>query len=307
MIGAEVTFIGVDWGTSSLRAYLLDDAGTLLDQRSGRDGISKSPGEWKQTLLRYIGPWVEAGAREVVLSGMITSRQGWVETPYATLPADAARIAEGMIHRTEAGLDLWFAPGLALVDDGRTLDVIRGEETQILGHVSDHDAGAKLIILPGSHSKWALVDGGTVTWFSTFLTGELFNAIAEHTLLRATLTDEPSAEAFGQGVALGSSQKPGDGGLLHKLFSLRVRALAEPGGVVSRDLLAGLIFGTEIQEAIQQLATLPPALVIGNSALARQYLAALRIIGVEAHMGDEDAAAAGLFKLFQDRKVPNGL
>ncbi|EYT56597.1 2-dehydro-3-deoxygalactonokinase [Leucobacter sp. UCD-THU] len=302
-----MSFVGVDWGTSSLRAYLIDDTGAILDQRSGRDGISKTSGQWEQTLLRYIGDWVDTGVHDVVLSGMITSRQGWVETPYVSLPADAMRIAEEMVHRRVAGLDLWFAPGLAFERDASTVDVIRGEETQILGQLAEDSSGTSLIILPGSHSKWVLIDGGTVTWFSTFLTGELFNAIAEHTLLRTTLSDKSSKKAFVEGVTLGSASETGEGGILHKLFSLRVRALDNPNGAVSKDLLAGLILGTEIREATQQLARLPSAYVIGNSVLARQYITAMETSGLAVELGNEDAAAAGLFKLFQDRKVPSGL
>lgn len=302
-----MTFIGVDWGTSSLRAYLIDESGSVLDHRSGRDGISKTPGNWEQTLRRYIGEWVEAGTREVILSGMITSRQGWVETPYVTVPADATRVADAMVHKHVGELDLWFAPGLNLTREGHTLDVIRGEETQILGEVGGRADGIKLVILPGSHSKWVLVEDGIVTWFSTFLTGELFNAIAEHTLLRTTLSDEPSAQAFAEGVTLGSASEEGVGGLLHKLFSLRVRALDAPGGVVSNDLLAGVILGTEIQEATGQLTASPPVHVIGTSTLARRYVAALQSKGFAVTIGDENAAATGLFALFQDRKVPSGL
>jgi len=300
--------VGVDWGTSSLRAYLIEEDGQVLEQSSGPDGIANCGGDYEQTLLRHIGPWVaQSGITNIVMSGMITSKHGWVETPYLPVPVDQQALVDALVHRrTTQGLDLWFAPGIRFDRDQRTVDVIRGEETQVLARLASVP-DEELVVLPGSHSKWILIQGGEITWFSTFLTGELFAAVAGHTLLRTTLvTGAPSQAALCEGAALGWSEDLG--GLLHKLFTLRVRGLFEPDGGVSRDLLSGLVLGTEIREATAQLALpLPPVTVIGNQALAQQYLLALQVAGIEGRIGSESAAAEGLHQLFKQRYAGHGL
>lgn len=295
-----MTFVGVDWGTTSLRAYLLDEGGRILAQRQGSDGIKNCRGEYHETLLRYIQPWLGTDVRHVVLSGMITSRHGWVETPYLLAPASGKAMAESLVHRhTADGLDLWFAPGLRLEHDHNTIDVMRGEETQVLGCLTAGAPDVQLVILPGSHSKWILVESGEISWFSTFLTGELFAAVAKHTIVGATLLPEaPSEVALLEGVQLGLSDDQALGGLLHKLFSLRVLGLFDPRGGVPRDLLTGLVLGTEIREALAQVnVPLPVATVIGHPALAEQYVTALRAAGLQAVTGPDDAAAVGLHQL----------
>lgn len=297
-----MNFVGVDWGTTSLRAYLLDETGRVLEQREGSDGIANCRGRYDETLLRYIGSWLDSGVRHVVLSGMITSRHGWVETPYLLVPAGGKAVTEALVHRRMSdGLDLWFAPGLRLEQDHRTVDVMRGEETQVLGCLADGAPNPELIILPGSHSKWIFIESGEIAWFSTFVTGELFSAVAQHTILGTTLLHNPCSDAaLLEGVELGFSTDQALGGLLHKLFTLRVRGLFDPSGGVSPDLLTGLILGAEIREAATRVQMpLPQATVIGHPALARQYCAALRAAGLKAVTGPDDAAAVGLHQLIK--------
>lgn len=305
----EGRFVGVDWGTSSLRAYLIDKNGQIVEQTGGAHGIANCNGDFEETLMRYVGQWVrDWGIRDIVMSGMITSKHGWVETPYLPIPVSRQTLVDALAHRqTAEGLDLWFAPGLRLDQDSQTVDVIRGEETQVLACMADGPE-QQLIVLPGSHSKWILVRGGQIAWFSTFLTGELFAAIAEHTLLRTTLLQSPSEAQLREGIALGWSDSRLLGGLLHKLFTLRVRGLFAPEGGVSRDLLTGLVLGTEIKEATAQLGSpLPPVTVIGRTELARHYILALEVAGIEGRLGPENAAAEGLHQLFSSRYVGKGL
>ena len=114
---------------------------------------------------------------------MITSRQGWVEVPYCPCPAGSDEIARALWrHETGAGRTIHFVPGLSIVGADGVPDVIRGEETQIVGEVGDAPGG-RLLVLPGTHSKWARSEDGRVVWFATFMTGELFGVLKEHSIL----------------------------------------------------------------------------------------------------------------------------
>lgn len=307
--------IGVDWGTTMLRAYLLDELGGVVEHREAADGIMAGTRDFHGTLLRSIGPWLEAGRRDVVLCGMVTSRHGWIETPYVLAPTSRNALAASLVeHRTPEGLRLWFGPGVRLGDDRHTVDVMRGEETQVLGTVEERAGDASLVVLPGSHSKWILVEDGQISWFATFMTGEVFAALRRHTILRESLrsTDADGAadpvageDALSRGVRLALSAGPG-GGLLHQLFRIRVESLFADSDRLEDDYLSGLLLGTEIIEAQARLPerhAARPVEVIGDPALAAQYLRALDEAGIEARRGRSHAAATGMFRLARARGV----
>jgi 2-dehydro-3-deoxygalactonokinase len=300
--------IGLDWGTSSFRAYRLDGAGAVLESRSAPSGILKVPeGGFEAVLEREIGPWL-AGRPDlpVIASGMITSRQGWVEVPYCRCPAGSAEIAGALLrHRSAAGRTIHFVPGLSIVGADGVPDVIRGEETQIIGATIGGALGAgsgaaaarRLLVLPGTHSKWALVEDGRVVWFATLMTGELFAVLSEHSILGRLMAGSDHDEAaFRRGLAYARGSA---GGLLRRLFSARTLALfgeLPERGVAS--YLSGLLIGTELREALGCLAE-PAAgqeiTVVGVADLCGRYLAAIEDAGLRARRAADDAGARGLF------------
>ena len=298
--------IGLDWGTTSFRAYRLDRQGAVLEAKSAAAGILKIPGgDFEAALEREIGPWLaDAPGVPVIAAGMITSRQGWVEVPYCSCPAGSAEIAGALLrHETGAGRTIHFVPGLSIVGADGVPDVIRGEETQIIGAVGGAvggevgDApGRRLLVLPGTHSKWALVEHGRLVWFATFMTGELFAVLREHSILGRLMAgaDDDDA-AYGRGLAYAR----GSGGLLRRLFSARTLCLfgeLPERGVAS--YLSGLLVGTELREALECLgpsATDEEITVIGGAELCGRYLAAIEAAGLRGRRAAEDAGARGLF------------
>jgi 2-dehydro-3-deoxygalactonokinase len=303
--------IGLDWGTTSFRAYRLDGTGAVLEAKSAPAGILRVPeGGFEAVLEREVGPWLaDAPGLPVIASGMITSRQGWVEVPYRACPAGSAEIAGALLrHETGAGRIVHFVPGLSIVGVDGVPDVMRGEETQIIGAVGGsvggavggaggHDAGRRLLVLPGTHSKWALVEGGRLVWFATFMTGELFAVLKEHSILARLMAGDADDEAaFRRG--LGYAQASG-GGLLKRLFSARTLGLfgeLPASGVAS--YLSGLLIGTELREALDCLEQ-PPGdqqiTVVGSSELSGRYLAAIEHAGWRGRPAAEHAGARGLF------------
>jgi 2-dehydro-3-deoxygalactonokinase len=297
--------IAIDWGSSSFRAYLMAPNSTVLDEVASGDGIgSVAVGAYPATLKRLIGRWLVAHpSLPVVASGMVGSRHGWREAAYVKCPAGPREIAAQLTPVEADGRRVHLAAGLSYVDEAGQPDVMRGEETEIFGIA---DAGARLIVLPGSHSKWAKVDGDRVVAFKTFVTGELFAALRDHTVAGAFARAAPPkspGEAFELGVRSGAAAGACEGksGLLGLMFG--ARSLPLMGALPDEDAgeyLSGLLIGAEIGEARRLFPGEAPH-IAGAEALVARYLAAFQALDVSARPAPTRAAARGLFRIARDR------
>ncbi|MBR0680694.1 2-dehydro-3-deoxygalactonokinase [Roseomonas eburnea] len=285
--------IGVDWGTSSLRVYRLAPDGTALSHRCTPRGIlTVEPGGFPDALREVVGDWITAGERRVLLSGMVGSRQGWVEAPYLPCPAGVEEIAAATIQVPFDGAEVRLVPGVSCRDRHGVAEVMRGEETQMIGVAERIGAAESSICLPGSHSKWARMAGGRVLGFTTHLTGEAFAALAGHTILARMMNPSSAHDArgFGRGVARAKQS----GGLLHHLFGLRAASLfAEMPEEEAASFLSGLLIGHEVAAALEE-GVAPPVVLIGAEALTSRYAEALDAFGVPHRSAAPDAAARGL-------------
>jgi 2-dehydro-3-deoxygalactonokinase len=295
--------IAIDWGSSSFRAYLLSPDGEVLEETASGDGIGNvAAGAYPATLRRLVGRWLDANpSAPVIASGMVGSRHGWRETPYVSCPAGPCEVAERLTAVEADGRRVVLAPGLSYADEAG-VDVMRGEETEIFGVA---DAGGRLIVLPGSHSKWARIEGERVVAFKTFITGELYAALRDHTIAgafaRAAPAKEPGA-AFALGVergaeAAGGTSKSGLIGLLFGARALPLMGKLDPGD--SGEYLSGVLIGAEIGEARRLYPGEEPH-VAGAEALVKRYLAALNASSVGARAAPPRAAARGLFRIARD-------
>ena len=306
MTDAATALIGLDWGTSSLRAYRLALDGRILDSRTSRQGILDVPaGRFEAVFLEAVSDWLDACGPgvPVVASGMVGSRQGWVEAPYVPCPASLGDLGRGLVrHRAGDAGEVHFVPGVCSRNRDHVPDVMRGEETQIFGAIGGIGA-TRLVVLPGTHSKWARVEDGRIAWFSTFMTGELFALLTEHGILgRLMRGEQHDASAFARGLAYA-----GSAGLLGKLFSARTLGLFdEVPGECLRAYLSGLLIGSEMSEALAMGEDASEVTIIGRTELAQRYLFALRQRGIAATTAPENvvveghrriAAAAGLLPL----------
>jgi 2-dehydro-3-deoxygalactonokinase len=285
--------IAIDWGTSSLRAYRLGEHGEVRDKRSAPLGIlTVQDGRFAEALEGQISDWLDAGEAPVVMSGMIGSRQGWKEAPYAQCPAGLSEIAAAMIRVHWNERTAWIAPGLTCRDESGVADVMRGEEVQILGAFDRLAQDDAWICLPGTHSKWAQVRAQRIVRFATYMTGEVFAVMKAHSILGRMMSDgELDLYAFDAG--LGRARD--DGGLLHHLFGARTRGLfGELDNTQSAGYLSGLLIGHELRSVPQQSGVV---YVLGAEALAQLYVHALRTQGYEPHLLDPDAVVTGLARL----------
>lgn len=282
--------IAIDWGTSSFRAYRLDADGAVRDRRAAPRGVlTVAGGAFAEVLDAEIGDWLARERGAVWMSGMIGSRQGWREAPYVPCPADAGAIAADCIEVGWGdGRRAVIVPGLVCRDAGGVPDVMRGEETQILGAL-DALADASTVCLPGTHSKFATLRGRRVERFATHMTGEVFGALWRHTILGrlgGAETDVDDA-AFDAGVARSGDRE----GLLHHVFGVRARALlGELPPPSLAPYLSGILIGHEIRAAAPQ----PPVAVIGAAGLARLYGRAFALCGIEARTIAGEPAPQGL-------------
>ncbi|MGQ0677747.1 MAG: 2-dehydro-3-deoxygalactonokinase [Rhodospirillales bacterium] len=292
------TLIALDWGTTSLRAYLMGAGGAVRENAEHPLGIlNVRDGDFSGAFQRVAGPWrANTPALPALASGMIGSRQGWREAAYVECPAGLDAIARGLLRIGEAKLGI--APGVSLVDADGVPDVMRGEETQILGAFGDGESG--IAVLPGTHSKWVLVEGGRIQRFATFMTGEAFAALSSHTILGRLFEGQAfDPPGFARGVAHAALEAKGRGGLLRRLFSARTLGLfGKVQPLALRSYLSGLLIGSEIEEAASWLDAKPARVtVIGGAALAASYQAALKQRGIEAVVAPTDAAARGLWRI----------
>ncbi len=174
--------IALDWGTTSLRAYLLDATGDPLEKKFAPLGVLKvSDSDFDAAFEQTCASWFNHGreAWPVLASGMIGSRQGWLEAPYVPCPAGVEQLAKKFVSLTPArGRRIAFVPGTSTENCAGVPDVIRGEETQIIGAL-EPESETRLFVLPGTHSKWARVEQQRITRFATFMTGEVFATLSE--------------------------------------------------------------------------------------------------------------------------------
>jgi len=285
--------IAIDWGTSSFRVYRLDGTGCVLEMRSSPQGVlTVENGKFSAVLDTQAGDWIATDDGPVVMSGMIGSRQGWLEVRYAACPAGFEEIAAGMRKVIWGGGTAWIAPGLTCRDEAGIPDVMRGEEVQILGVLHGLGPGTHTICLPGTHSKWVEVTDGRIARFSTHMTGEAFAVFKAHSILGRMMKDDATdITAFEDGV-----RRPQDaGGLLHHLFGVRARGLfGELTDAASASYLSGMLVGHEIRSAYGKQGQVN---LLCNVQLAEIYGRAFAVLGIEASALDPDSVTKGLFRL----------
>lgn len=295
MGAASADLVAVDWGTTSLRAYLLRD-GDVVDRAESPRGVSTlHAGEHEAALWEVVGHWCDA-PRTVVVAGMGGSSVGIVETGYVEVPAGPADIARAAVRTTWRGGELVVLPGVSSRASDGTVDVMRGEEVEVIGA-----GGADgIVVSPGSHSKWIVVRGGAIVDFRTYLTGELLHAVRSATLLERSVGDataDASSETFADAVRAARH-----GGLLHDLFGVRTAGLFGADSQACADRLAGTLLGAELVDGLAWLAgrgdgLRGDVLVIGGAAQAAAYARALDALGVGSTVRAQSVAAAGIWRV----------
>ena len=300
--------IALDWGTSSLRAWLLDPVGAAIAGRESGHGIMRLPeGGFERALSDLAGDWLGLGPRlPICACGMVGSAQGWHEAPYVPAPAGVDEVARALPRfETPSGHALHIVPGMAF--EGEMPDVMRGEETQVFGAMGEQAAGARardLYVLPGTHSKWVVVEAGRIVEFRTFMTGETFAALRDHTILGRLVAEggESDLPAFERGVSAAAAAHA-RGGPMSVLFSARSLALLGrlPKTSVA-DYLSGLLIGAELAGAaglfpIEQGDAPRHVTIVGSATLCERYRAAFAVVGSTRVDVRTEASRQGVWRI----------
>ena len=290
------TILG-DWGTTRLRLFRRGTDGAI--ERLAGPGIGQLATSPASALLETLAPWrVEGEPLDVLLCGMAGSRNGLVEVPYAQAPAGIGEWARAVSTVALDEVRVTVATGLSGVNFSGHPDVMRGEETQLFGALAVDPvlaSGRHLIVLPGTHSKWAELVDGRIERFHTFPTGELFALLSTHSTLTRAGTDTGGRD---EGFIAGVSRA--GGGVLAHLFETRAAQLVEGrshGWALG--FLSGLLIGSEIAEALALLGGAPGEVtLIGDPGLSGIYIQAGAVRGLSFRTMDGDACAiAGLDRL----------
>jgi 2-dehydro-3-deoxygalactonokinase len=297
----QVDWIAVDWGTSNLRAWPMGPGGAVGPVVESDRGMGKLTRDQFAGVLDAVTADMareDGEPVDVVICGMAGARQGWVEAPYLEAPTELVRLGEGAVRPTDAPARLRprILPGVCQRQAGAE-DVMRGEETQLLGLLSLRPNFEGTVVMPGTHSKWATLEGGKLTRFSSAMTGELYDVLSTHTVLRHSFNGDRNGPATEDGLEAGLSAGLQTPELLTGLlFKTRAAALlAGRGADWCSGFLSGLLIGAEIGGHKSWTSGQPSIPLIGSSRLSRIYAAALERIGVRSEAIDAtEATIAGL-------------
>ncbi|MCL2893693.1 2-dehydro-3-deoxygalactonokinase [Brenneria tiliae] len=281
------SYIAIDWGSTNLRAWLYLD-GACVDKTQSEAGVTRLNGRTPQQVFQQIvAPWRRHDV-PVVMAGMIGSNAGWLSVPYLSCPTRLTEVAR-RLTRVEAAepLAAWIVPGLSIEREDNC-NVMRGEETQLIG--AYRECPSALYLMPGTHSKWVLTDGGTVTDFRTVMTGELHHLLIKQSLIGVGIGEQrPSPQAFQQGVEQGFAEE----NIIRCLFETRAaHVLGRLEKSAVSDWLSGVLIGNEVAQMQRQyqVAAGTCVTIIGSPALAERYQPALRQAGLTFQSLDGDRA-----------------
>lgn len=288
--------VAVDWGTSSLRVARLDGAGRAIEEREFPRGILTVPaGGFPRVFEDACGDWMKPRDALALVCGMAGSRQGWIEAAYAPCPAGLADVAARLAWIAPGRIAL--VPGLSCEVDGAP-DVMRGEETKAFGALKLLDAQDALIVMPGTHCKWARARGGRIESFATFMTGEFYAVLRRHSILERTLPAD-DGDLDEQALRRGVDHAMRAGNLLHAAFSARTLALFDRlTEAAAPSYLSGLLIGEELRS--QDLASLDaPLALVGADRLTRRYAVALAHLGIPFRTLGQETTWLGLHAIAQ--------
>ena len=274
----EIDWIAVDWGTSNLRIWGLNADSQVVAERSSDQGMAKlDRSGFEPALVALTNEWLRENRQTpVVCCGMVGARQGWIEVPYRQVPCAPIRFdTVGRPDTRDPRLRVFILSGIKQTDP--TPDVMRGEETQIAGILSEDPQFEGVLCLPGTHTKWVRIHAGDIVRFRTFMTGELFDLLSSRSVLRHSLDGEGSDRAeFAASIEAMDAEAAQ---LASRLFSIRAQSLvSELSPATARARLSGLLIGAELAAAkddwFDQTIT-----IVGNGPQAELYAEGLRVLG----------------------------
>lgn len=287
----EPAYVAVDWGTSSFRLWLVDRDGEVLAERRSAEGMLAAAGNGFPAVLQ--AHLAAVGAPDhlpVLVCGMAGAKTGWVEAGYVDTPAPLEAVLKQAVRVPGEARDIRILPGIAQ-RDAAAPDVMRGEETQLLGSLGLEAAGEALVCMPGTHSKWVRVRGGSVERFSTFMTGELFSAVSRETILSLAVAGADEADDVASFKAAVKAAYAAPAFAANLLFTARSRQLLFGGTPnAARETLSGTLIGAELAAGLSSAVPRAGVTLIASGRLAALYRHAFDALSVMVQPLDADEA-----------------
>lgn len=294
-----------DWGTSVCRLYLcrfINDELTVTDRKSGPG--SKNNLDLEESFFALCSDWLdEFGKVPVFLIGTVGSNIGWKLVPYVSCPTDQHQLLASAMSFEARGVSFTIFPGLSCKNRHRLPDVMRGEETQIFGFLSQQaeHPPEQLVCLPGTHTKWALLEGDSISSFITSPVGELFEVLSNHSVLLNPIHDDDwDQESFSEGLDIGLSKTSN---IIHTLFATRAKqVLNDQSNTQAACFLSGLLIGADVKATMQDFHLFSNVVLIGSSKINSLYEVALNKLNIRTeHYTGEWATTCGLQALASER------
>ncbi|QRM54490.1 2-dehydro-3-deoxygalactonokinase [Sinorhizobium sp. BG8] len=284
-------YVAVDWGTSSFRLWLMASDGTVIaERRSGEGMTTAATAGFAKVLDAHLDAAGAPSGLPVIICGMAGARQGWTEAGYIDTPAALASIPAAAVSVPGTSADIRILPGLA--QRGASPDVMRGEETQLLGALDGLGGGRHLVCMPGTHSKWVRVEGDSVSGFSTFMTGEIFDALSKHTILSHSVADGGAVDGTGSAFRDAVSAVRADPALFtSRLFAVRAGQLLDKlANADAKARLSGTLIGVELAGALGTMPAGTPIALVASGSLGALYESAFEVFGIKPAIIDADQA-----------------
>lgn len=292
-------FIGIDWGTTRIRAWAMTRAGEVLAESKADEGLLTATELGFETVLqRHLDILGTPHGTPIMMCGMVGSRQGWVEAAYARAPAPLDHIAAQAVSVPFAHADARIMPGVALYD-ALAPDVMRGEETQLMGIDPALLQGPTLVAMPGTHAKWVRMEDRNLSNFATWLTGEMYSIFATQSILKHAIQGEQDHVSVENPVFQAWVQRAltGEGGVMGEVFKIRAATLLNNMSAVdAAAALSGYMIGNEVRDAKRRFARdVDRALMVGSGTIGALYCFALEEAGFSVHQISAEASVqAGL-------------
>ncbi|GAB2845315.1 2-dehydro-3-deoxygalactonokinase [Pseudoduganella ginsengisoli] len=290
----QAQLVGIDWGTTNRRAYVMDSAGGCVLQHEDGNGVLATGGQFLPSLQALLEQLKVPASTPVLMSGMVGSAQGWQQVPYLDCATPLEKLPQSAVPVRDAppGCQWKILPGYCCKEGhGGSIDVMRGEETQLLGAMALGHADG-WIVLPGTHCKWVQLRRGRIVRLATYMTGELFAMLAASGTLAPLMAAGPDGDpvSLARGVAMARNMAP----LSNALFGIRAAVVAGAmPATQARSCVSGLLIGTEFASALRHAgndveAGAGAVRLVASSALSGVYAAVADLFNVRATLLDPD-------------------
>lgn len=300
-------WIAVDWGTTNIRAWAIDEDGNISASANSEKGMGKiNLQDYENVLLELTGTWLNPSCiTEIVISGMAGAKTGWKESPYIEAPCSPLSTSGAVSPNVQDHrICVSILPGIKTTKPN--YDVIRGEEIQIAGFLENHPNFEGVICLPGTHTKWVHVENGLIVSFMTYISGEFYDLLANKSTLATCVNSK--AEFSGSEIAeFKSSVETGmqkSSELLNQIFGIRASSLLNDLSLeMASARLSGLIIGSELA-ASKAIWLGRRIVIIGESKLTELYTLSLAMQGLIPETFDvSNATVTGLKEFKRLQKI----